>query len=131
MKNDRLKKKEIENFKTVLINRKNRILGNVSQMQGEVLKHSRQDSSGDLSTIPFHLADIGTDNYEQEFTLGLIENEEEELKEIDTALDKIDRGTFGLCEECQASIPHERLRAIPYARLCAVCKQKEEKKVEK
>ncbi len=128
MKNGQLKKKEIEDFKKVLVARKDKILGTVSQMQGEALNHSRQDSSGDLSSIPFHLADIGTDNYEQELTLGLIENEEDELKEIGVALDKIEKGVFGLCEECQAVIPVERLRAIPYAKLCAACKQREEKR---
>lgn len=131
MKSSQLKKKDLENFRAMLIARKNKILGNVSQMQGEVLKSSRQDSSGDLSTIPFHLADLGTDNYEQELTLGLIENEEDELKEIDIALEKIEKGSFGLCEECEGVIPTERLRAIPYARLCAACKQKEEKRVER
>ena len=70
------------------------------------------------------MADLGTDNFEQEFTLGLMQNQAQALKEIDDALDRVRRGTFGRCEECAAAIPKGRLAALPYARHCVACARK-------
>jgi DnaK suppressor protein len=72
------------------------------------------------------MADLGTDNFDQEFTLGLIENEEEEVRLINEAITKIDDGTYGLCESCSQPIPKSRLKALPFAKLCIACKEKEE-----
>ena len=90
------------------------------------MKKSMAAASGDLSTVPYHMADVGTDNFEHEFTLGLIENEEEELREIDAALERIEETSYGVCETCEKPIPKGRLKVIPYARLCIDCKRDEE-----
>jgi len=76
--------------------------------------------------MPIHMADIGSDNYEQEFTIDLIQNEEMEVREIDDALARIEDGTFGTCTACECRIPKERLKAIPYAMMCVKCKESEE-----
>jgi DnaK suppressor protein len=55
-----------------------------------------------------------------------MENESDELQEIEEALERIRDGSFGLCESCKKKIPKERLKAIPYTRLCVNCKKKEE-----
>jgi DnaK suppressor protein len=86
----------------------------------EALKSTGQDFSVD------HMADYGSDNYEQEFTLGLLENDVETLRDINDALARIDEGTFGLCEECGEPIARARIKALPYARMCVECKMKEE-----
>jgi RNA polymerase-binding transcription factor DksA len=70
------------------------------------------------------MADLGTDNFEQEFTLSLLQNQEQALDEIREALGRIDRGTFGECEECHQPIPKPRLQALPYARHCVACARK-------
>jgi RNA polymerase-binding transcription factor DksA len=70
------------------------------------------------------MADLGTDNFEQEFTLGLLQNEELLLKEIEAALKRLEQGDFGLCEECQRSIPRARLQALVYTRHCVDCARK-------
>jgi RNA polymerase-binding protein DksA len=101
-------------------------MGDVSNMHDSALSESGAVASGDLSTVPYHMADVGTDNFEHEFTLGLIENEEEELREIDAALERLEKGTFGLCERCKEPIPRSRLKIIPYAKLCIECKRGEE-----
>jgi RNA polymerase-binding protein DksA len=119
----RLTKAELEQFRKALLHRRAVLNGFVDKMQDQAL-NSRGEASSDFN----HMADMGTDNYDQEFTLGLIENEEDEVRAIDKALEKIDAGTFGLCESCQCEIPKKRLRAIPYARLCVRCKEAEEKK---
>lgn len=96
-------------------------------MEEETLSKTRREAAGDLSNLPLHIADMGTDTFEQDFSLGLMESEGEEIHEIDKALERIETRTYGLCERCGQPIPEKRLRVIPYARLCIKCKEKEEK----
>ncbi|MCE9583601.1 MAG: TraR/DksA family transcriptional regulator [Planctomycetes bacterium] len=119
-------KPEVESFRLWLIARRSALSGNVTKMEDEALRRSRQDASGDLSSMPIHMADMGSDTFEQDFTLGLIENEEQELGAIEDAMERIEEGTFGVCEECSKPIPKERMKAIPHAALCLECKKKEE-----
>ena len=121
-----MKAKQAEPFKKMLLQRRQMLTGDVSHMKDETLSKSRQDATGDLSAMPLHMADIGSENYEQEFTLGLVESEEEELREIDAALERISNRNYGTCETCSKAIKKTRLKAIPYARLCIACKRKEE-----
>ncbi|MEK7469443.1 MAG: TraR/DksA family transcriptional regulator [Planctomycetota bacterium] len=119
-------KSELETFRHWLLERRASVGGNVTKMEDEALRRSRQDASGDLSSMPIHMADMGSDTFEQDFTLGLIENEELELGAIEEALQRIEEGVFGVCEECSKLIPKERMKAIPHAALCLECKKKEE-----
>ena len=73
-----------------------------------------------------HLAESGSDAAEQDMRLSRMESAGDEIVEIDEALDRIRDGTYGTCEECGTAIALERLRAIPYARLCIPCKAAEE-----
>jgi RNA polymerase-binding protein DksA len=73
-----------------------------------------------------HMAESGSDTYEEELRLERMESAGEEIEEIDAALDRLREGAYGACEECGKAISLERLRAIPYARLCIPCKQVEE-----
>jgi RNA polymerase-binding transcription factor DksA len=90
-------------------------------MTDEALRRDQPDASGNLSNVPLHMADIGTENYDQEFTLELIENEQDTLGEVHEALGRIDAGTFGRCEECGEPIARPRLQALPYTRHCIQC----------
>ncbi len=107
-----------------LLKLKQRVLsGDITHMEEESLQRGKQENaSRDISSF----ADHGTDNFEQEFTIGLIENEEEALREIEAALDRIQEGTFGACETCGKRVSKERLRIIPYTRHCIECQRKEE-----
>jgi DnaK suppressor protein len=109
---------DMERFKELLLQKRREILTNVNEMEGEVLKKSRLDAAGDLSSMPIHMADIGTDNYEQEFALGLMDSERKLLKEIDDALQRIEDKTYGICEGTGKPIPKARLKAQPWARYC-------------
>ena len=82
--------------------------------------------SGDSNeaTAPIHLADAGTDNFEQENTLLLLENDEETLEMIEAALERIEKGKYGLCTECAARIPKMRLNAIAHTPHCVKCAEK-------
>lgn len=109
---------DLKHFKQILLEKRREILNNVNEIEGEALKKSRMDASGDLSSMPIHMADIGTDNYEQEFVLGLMDSERKLLREIDEALGRIDKKTFGVCEGTGKPIPKARLEAQPWARYC-------------
>jgi len=120
-----LSKSELNEFRALLISRKGVLQGDVKTLEDEACKKG-SDAAGDLSTLPMHLADLGTDSHEQDISLGLMENESDEIHEIQEAFERIKDGSFGLCETCRKKIPKERLRAIPYTRLCVSCKKKEE-----
>ncbi len=113
-----LKNNETERFKQMLLQKRAEILNNVNVIEGETLRKSRLDASGDLSSMPIHMADLGTDNYEQEFALGLMDSERKLLKEIDDALDRIEQKIYGICEGTGKPIRKARLEAQPWARYC-------------
>lgn len=107
-----------KHFKELLMQKRREILRNVSEFEDEALRKSRLDATGDLSSMPIHMADLGTDNYEQEFALGLLDSERKLLKEIDNALGRIDNKTYGICEATGKPISKARLEAQPWARFC-------------
>ena len=121
-----LKAEDLELFRKLLLYKRAMLSGNMNSLESQALKRSRQDASGDLSNMPIHMADIGSDNFEQEFTLGLIENEEEMLRAIDEALERIEDGSYGKCESCGKMITKERLKVLPHASLCIECQRQEE-----
>ena len=114
----RLTAEDTEQLRQVLLDKRAEILGDVSTLNDEALNKNRREASGDLSSMPIHMADLGTDNYEMEFTLGLIEGERAILKEIDEALERIRQGTYGICLATGRSIGKARLRAKPWAKYC-------------
>jgi RNA polymerase-binding transcription factor DksA len=120
---------ESSKYRDTLLALRNRLKGDVTHLTGEALREAGGEASGGISNTPLHMADLGTDNFEQEFTLGLIQNEEQTITEIDAALARIRNGTFGRCEECQQEIPATRLQALPYARHCVACARKHEQGV--
>jgi len=109
---------DIEHFKGLLLEKRRELMGDVNEMHDEALKKSRLDASGDLSSMPIHMADIGSDNFEQEFALDLLDSERKLLHEIDDALNRIEVKTYGICEGTGKQISKERLEAKPWARYC-------------
>jgi DnaK suppressor protein len=121
-----MNKVELKTFKDQLLNLRARLRGDVNQMAEATLKKNRSEANGDLSSMPIHMADIGSDNFEQEFTLSLMENEGVTLDQIEASLERIEEGTYGQCEECGVKIPKTRLNAIPFATLCIRCAEQQE-----
>ncbi len=105
--------RELEHYADLLLAKRRELVGDMSSMEREAL---RSGSSSNLSTLPVHMADMGTDNYEQEFTLGLVEKDRNLLREINHALAKIQNGTYGICEGTGRPIGKPRLEAQPWAR---------------
>src|SRR5215208_3865255 len=95
-----MKTEDLEAFRQTLETLRSRLRGDLDQMTDEALRRNIVNGSGNLSNVPLHMADVGTENYDQEFTLGLIENEQGTLELVYEALGRIDAGTFGRCQEC-------------------------------
>ncbi len=108
-----LMSRELEHFRELLLDKRRELVGDMSHMEREAL---RSASGTNLSNLPMHMADMGTDNYEQEFKLGLVEKERHLLREINQALAKIQDGTYGMCEGTAKPINKVRLEAQPWAR---------------
>ncbi len=121
-----MKKAEMKPYKELLVAMRARLRGDVTAMAEAALNKTRMEANGDLSSMPIHMADIGSDNFEQEFTLSLMQSEEETLDMIEGALERIEEGVYGQCEECGSKIPKTRLNAIPYAILCVKCAERME-----
>ncbi len=115
--NNRLTQRELQKFKELLLVKRNEILGDVTTMEFEALRRDRSE----LSNMPIHMADLGTDNYEIENILHMVDGERKILAEIDDALLRIEDGTYGICEGGGEQIPKERLQAIPWTRYCVGC----------
>src|SRR5579864_6791373 len=112
---------ELTTYRRKLLALQSRLNTDVSDLADEALGKPGDEASVNLSHVPIHMADQATDNFEQQFTLSLMENEEQTLGEIAAALERIEQGTFGCCEECQQTIPQPRLKALPYTRYCVGC----------
>ena len=122
-----MKKTEMKVYKERLLALRARLRGDVSAMANAALNKTRSEASGDLSSMPIHMADIGSDNFEQEFTLSLLQNEEGTLEAIENALERIEDVEYGKCEECGGAITKSRLNAIPYTALCIKCAEQMER----
>ena len=119
-----MKKAEMKVYRERLLLIRGRLRGDVHAMANAALNKTRSEASGDLSSMPIHMADVGSDNFEQEFTLSLLENEEGTLDKIEAALERIEDGVYGSCVECSGKIPKTRLNAIPYTPHCVKCASK-------
>lgn len=121
-------KKDLKEFKKIVLKKKEEIFEDLKHISDDTLRKSQKEASGDISGYTYHMADVATDNYDREFSLGLASNERKVLYELDDALKRIEDGSFGICDDCKGQITKIRLKAVPSARLCIKCQQKREKK---
>ena len=120
-----MKVADMRAYRKVLEQVRSRLRGDVTTMTDAALGTTSDEPNGhSSSSTPTHLADIGSDAYEQEFTLTLMENEEETLQLVEEALSRIRQKTFGVCVDCDGTITKKRLEALPYARRCIRCAEK-------
>jgi RNA polymerase-binding protein DksA len=108
----KLKKKDLDHFRGLLLDRRQELVGDLSAMEEQAL----QSTASNVSHMPIHMADIGTDTYDQDFMLGMAEAERRRLREIDAALLRIEERTYGVCMMTGKPIPKARLNAKPWAR---------------
>jgi RNA polymerase-binding transcription factor DksA len=120
-------KRDLVLFRKLLLELRDRVVDGISFLAGENLRSSQRDASGDLSNYGIHMADQGTDNFDHEFALNMVSNEQDLLYEIDEAIHRIDAGSYGVCEMTGRAIEKERLRVLPYARFCREAQETLEK----
>ncbi|PIQ88292.1 MAG: hypothetical protein COV72_09265 [Candidatus Omnitrophica bacterium CG11_big_fil_rev_8_21_14_0_20_42_13] len=122
----KINKKELKFFKDLLLEKKDMILEGIAHVSEDTLKKSQKEAAGDISAYTYHMADVATDTYDREFSLGMGSSERQMLYEVNDALKKIEEATYGVCEDCANIIGKTRLKAMPQARLCLKCQQKTE-----
>lgn len=113
-------KRDAKPYKLGLLEIRSRLRGDVNAMAAGALRKNAE-SNGDLSSMPIHMADVGSDAFEQENTLSLMQAEEGTLELVEAAIERIEEGAYGICTECGSRIPKARLNAIPYAPYCIRC----------
>ena len=118
-------KREAKKFKSLLLKKREQILGEIKDIAKESMK-SIKEASGDLSGYSYHMADMASDSYDREFSLNIASSEQEIVYEIDEALKRIEEGEYGRCLTCKKKIPVKRLNALPYAKHCIQCQSQEE-----
>ncbi|MGE4357671.1 MAG: TraR/DksA family transcriptional regulator [Candidatus Omnitrophota bacterium] len=122
-----LTQKEMKAYAKMLLKLREKIMGDMRSLTKDTLDKSQKDAAGDLSGYSFHMADAASDTFEREFSLGLADNEQKLLYQIEEALKRIESREYGLCVMCGERIAKQRLKAIPYALYCIKCQSKQEK----
>jgi DnaK suppressor protein len=107
-------RQELEQYRERLLVLRRELAGEVSTLRAEGLALGT-DGTQDM-------ADEASNTYARQMLLGMSERERAMLREIDAALDRLDEGTFGICEECGDPIGEARLKVVPHATLCVDCK---------
>jgi RNA polymerase-binding protein DksA len=120
-------KKQLQHFEKRLLEERKRVLKELGHHE-DMMTQTSQDSDGDLSSYSFHMADQGTDAMEREKAFLFASQEGRFLWHIDQALRRIYQApeSYGKCQSCGEEIDYDRLDALPHARLCFACKQREE-----
>ena len=122
-----MKKADMKVYKERLLALRARLRGDVTTMADSALRKGRGASNGDVSSMPIHMAELGSDNFEQEFTLSLMETEEGTLGAIESALERVEDTVYGKCTDCDGVISKMRLNAIPYTPMCIKCAEAQER----
>ena len=122
-----MNKKDLERFRALLIEERKRVLDELGWLESNYIGKSRKEVTGEPASYTSHPADAGTDSMEMEKAYLIGAAGGEVLEDIDEALRNIDKGRYGICQQCGGEISGERLDAVPYARLCVKCKSDMEK----
>lgn len=117
---------ERDQLRVKLLAERDRLVAEMGYMEGRFLRNAPREASGDLSGYASHQADVGSDAEEREKAALLTSAEGRLLLAINSALDRIDSGLYGICETCGGDIGVKRLAAIPSATQCIACKEKDE-----
>lgn len=116
----------MEKYRSLLLKAREECLNEMKQIEANSLHKSVRDAGGELSGYTQHMADMASEGYEMEKNIQILSGESSILYEIDEALYRIEKGTFGICESCKNAIDLKRLEAIPYARYCIECQRRME-----
>jgi DnaK suppressor protein len=113
-------------FRGILEEERQRVLDAISYLHEETPGSLAEETEEVAGTVDNQLGETATATLDREIDYSLEENSEQVLKSIEGALERIDEGTFGICQTCREPISEERLEAIPYATQCIGCRRKGE-----
>ena len=123
-----LKKTELKKFEKLLLEKRAQLIEELGLLKKDAMDTTLKETTGDLSSYSYHMADQGTDAMEREKTFLFASKSGRLLYHIDEALRRIRNNTYGICVECAKPIDMTRLEAVPHARLCIDCKEAEEQR---
>jgi len=120
-----VKKADLKKYEQLLLAKRAKLMQEIEELK-EDSASTIKDAAGDLSSYSYHMADLGTDAQEREKRFQLAAKSGRLIYHIDEALRRMKEGSFGVCEQCGKEISRARLEAVPHARMCIACKEKEE-----
>jgi RNA polymerase-binding transcription factor len=120
-----MKKEDLDKYEKLLLKRREELMAELKLRKSQ-FDETTKDATGDLSSYSYHMADQGTDAMEREKAFLFASKSGRLLYHVDEALRRLRKGQFGNCQQCGKPIQKARLEAVPHARLCLDCKEKEE-----
>lgn len=123
-----MNKKDTAKFEKLLLEKRRQLIEEIGFLKKSAMDNTIKDITGDLSSYSYHMADMGTDAMEREKSFYFASKSGRLLYHIDEALRRLRNNTYGKCVECGGDISHERLKAVPHARMCIKCKELEEER---
>ena len=118
---------ELEHFRALISSKREELLKDLGQLEERSTNPNPTESSGG-SSYSDHMPDLGSDSMEREKAFMFATRDEAYLTHLESALERIEEGTFGICRVCEGEISKERLEAVPTATMCVTCKSKEGEK---
>ena len=116
--------KDIEKFRARLLEERERLEIELQEIEDRTARVAESERANELGTWEDHPADLASETFEREKDLAIGESVESLLNQVMTALEKVDRGTYGICDVCDKPIKKARLNALPFATLCLACQDR-------
>ena len=123
-----MRKTELKKYKKLLVAKRKEMFDEMSDKMKSHISTTIKESTGDLSSYSYHMADQGTDAMERELAFMFASKSGRLVYHIDEALRRIEEGDYGICSKCEKPISAARLVAVPHARMCIECKSAEEER---
>ncbi|MAG20892.1 MAG: TraR/DksA C4-type zinc finger protein [Candidatus Marinimicrobia bacterium] len=125
MARKKLTKKKLEIFEKIIIEKQDQALAEMGYIKDRSIDaQANLDSTARDSNYAYHMADVGTDSHEREKSFLWYTRENNFIRYLDEALERIKEGTFGFCSVCNEPIAEERLKEVPHTQHCVSCKNK-------
>jgi RNA polymerase-binding protein DksA len=112
---------EMKKFREVLLAERARLVLELEEIESRTARAADAERATELSSYEDHPADLASETFEREKDLAIAESVESLFNQVNTALEKVERGTYGICDACGRPIKKARLQALPFATLCLDC----------